>query len=442
MRLRPLTIVACLSLLPSLAAAQAPRYQAEYLGAFSPSRMNENNQIIGTEVVGGNLRGFTVDPGNPIQYLPLPSGMISSNATDINDEGVIVGAVSAFYSPEFFGRSVAWDPDGFGGYTTRYLGELPGQSVSRAAAVNNVGDIVGYSSDGTYRYPVLFTSPGGVMDLSSTGVFDPVDINDHRVLVDGSFTVNRLDLNTMIAEDLGHPAGSYLATSSAAINEAGQVGGLAISTGGGNCDRYAARYTDGVGWEILSGCGLRNGVSDMNEQGDVVMFLNVAPYVRFEGLGTFLIEDLIVNDVGHWYVSNFSGVTINSSKTMAVFATNQVTGQSGTLLLTPEDTAAIENPGTARSTTSLELSSSPNPFGSTTGIHYELPRSSSVALLVLDVTGRAVRRLVGGETQSAGSHLVHWDGRDDGGRQVASGIYRLRLETGGRAQIGSVVLVR
>ncbi len=45
----------------------------------------------------------------------------------------------------------------------------------------------------------------------------------------------------------------------------------------------------------------------MNEQGDVVMPLNVAPYVRFEGLGTFLVEDLIVNDVGHWYVSNYFG---------------------------------------------------------------------------------------------------------------------------------------
>lgn len=435
-------IVACLSLLPCLAAAQPPRYHAEYLGSFSARKMNESGQIIGTDEVAGNLRGFIVDPGDPIQYLPLPSGMISCWATDINEGGVIVGAASTFYSPEFFGRAVAWDPDGFGGYTTRYLGELPGQSVSQATAVNNLGDIVGNSSDGAFRYPVLFTSPGGVMDLSSTGVFDPVDINDHRVLVDRSFTVKRLDLNTMTAEDLGHPPGGYLATSAAAINEAGQVGGLAISTGGGNCDRYAARYTDAVGWEIFSGCGQSNGVSDMNEQGDLIMRLNVAPYVRFEGRGTFLIEDLIVNDVGHWYVSNYSGATINSSRSMAVFATNQVTGQSGTLLLTPEETAAIVGPGTSSPTTSLELSSSPNPFGSTTNIHYELPRSSNVVLLVLDVTGRAVRRLVGEGAQSAGPHAIQWDGRDDGGRQLAGGVYHLRLESGGHAEGGSIVLIR
>jgi flagellar hook assembly protein FlgD len=65
-----------------------------------------------------------------------------------------------------------------------------------------------------------------------------------------------------------------------------------------------------------------------------------------------------------------------------------------------------------------------------------------VALLVLDATGRAVRRLIEGETQSAGPHLVQWDGRDDRGWQVASGIYHLRLETGGPARVGSIVLLR
>jgi hypothetical protein len=436
-------VMMTLLVLPSLSAAQPPQYHAEFLGAFAPGRISENGRIIGTDTVGGNQRGFVVDPGNPIQHLPLPSGMASSVAIDINEQGVIVGAVSTYYSPEFFSRSLAWDPDGFGGYTTRYLGALPGQTISRATAVNNVGDIVGYSSDGTYRYPVLFTSPNGVLDLSSTGVFDPVDINDRRVLVDRSFTVKRLDLDTMIAEDLGHPMGSYMATAAAAINEAGQVGGLAILTSGGDCDRVAARYTDGIGWQIFSGCGEGNGVSDMNGQGDVIMSLNVAPYVRFEGLGTFLVEDLIVNDVGHWYVSNFSGFTINSSQWIAVFATNPVTGQSGTLLLRPENNAAAVD---AASMTGLSaspaLTGSPNPFGGSTGIRYELPRSSGVVLLVFDATGRAVRRLIDGETQSPGSHLVQWDGRDDRGGRVASGLYRLRMETDGQTRTGSVVLLR
>jgi hypothetical protein len=434
--------MAGLFLLPSPAAAQTPRYHAEYLGTFSPGRLSENGQLVGTSTVGGNQRGFTIGPGHPIQYLPLPSGMVSSIAIDINEQGMIVGAVSAYYSPEFSGRAIAWDPDGAGGYTTRLLGALPGQSIGRATAVNNLGDIVGYSSDGTYRYPVLFTQQGGAMDLSSTGVFDPVDLNDHRVLVDRSFTVKRLDLNTMIAEDLGVPPGNYLATSAAAINEAGQVGGLAILTSGGNCDRVAARYTNGVGWQIFSSCGRGNGVSDMNEHGDVIMPLNVAPYVRFEGLGTFLVEDLIVNDVGHWYVSNFSGATINSGKVIAVFATNQVTGQSGTVLLTPEGTASVGDQAAGAASIAPAISSSPNPFARTTWIGYELPQSSSVTLDVHDVAGRAVRRLLVGETQGAGQHRIEWDGRDDRGENLASGVYRLRLESGESVRVGKIVKLR
>jgi len=442
MRIGLSTILGALFILPSLTLAQTPQYHLEFLGEFFPGRISENGQIIGTTSDGANQRGYIVGSGQMLQLLPLPDGMTSSYAIDINDHGVIVGAVSPFYSPEFGGRAIAWDPDRQGGYTTRLLGELPGQSLSRATAVNNLGDIVGYSSDGTYRYPVLFTDPDGVMDLTWTGVFDPSDVNDRRVLVDHSFTVKRLDLGTMIVEDLGVPPGSYLATTAVAINESNQVGGLAILSTGGNCDRVAARYTDGVGWEIFSGCGQYNSVSDMNDEGDVIMRLNVAPYVRFEGLGVFLIEDLIIHDVGHWYVSNSGGITINTAKWIAVFATNQVTGQAGTVLLTPENSAAVDSPSPGLDSASLRLSGGPSPFGRKTGIRYDLTDASRVTLLVLDVAGRVVRRLVDEETQGAGPHLVQWDGTDDTRRLLANGVYRLRFNANGIVRIGSVVLLR
>ena len=231
---------------------------------------------------------------------------------------------------------MAWIPDGAGGYTIKQFGTLQGHVTSFATAVNNLGDVIGYSSNGTFRYPVLFSAPGGIQDLSSTGVFDPADINDQRVLIDHSFTCKRLNLNTMVVEDLGVPVGppTYLASTGAAINEFGQVAGLAIYSCCPNCDRVAARYTDGVGWEVFSGCGQSNGATSINDFGDVVMRLNVAPYVRFEGLGTFRIEDLIVADVGHWYLFNRSG-PINNARQMVVGGTNSVTLESGAILLTP-----------------------------------------------------------------------------------------------------------
>jgi hypothetical protein len=323
---------------PPLASADPPTYTAQFLtpglSAISAAAMNEAGDVVGTSTTGSG--GWVSYVGAPAVLLPPPPGAQYTFASDINDAGVIVGAAGPTAYPEYGGTAVAWIPDGSGGYTIQQFGTLPGHVTSFATAVNNVGDVIGYSSNGTFRYPVLFSAPGGIQDLSATGVFDPADINDQRVLVDHSFTCKRLDLNSMIVEDLGVPAGppTYQASTGAAINEAGQVAGLAIYACCPNCDRVAARYTEEVGWEIFSGCGQSNGAGSINDLGDVVMRLNVAPYVRLEGLGTFLIEDLIVADVGHWYVINGSG-PINNARQMAIPATNSVTNQTGIVLLTP-----------------------------------------------------------------------------------------------------------
>lgn len=316
---------------------QAPRYQARFLGAvLGPLDSNAMGEVAGTTVDAGNLRGFVAAPGSTAVLLPLPPGRVSSTADDLSDGGAVAGSVGSFYSPQFGGVAAVWLPDGRGGYTVHELGTLPGHRSSRAMALNQVGDVVGWSSDGTFRIPVLFTGANGIVDLSPTGIFDPQSINDRRVLVDDSSTCRRLDLTTMAVQDLGVPAGNYRATSSVAINERGQVAGLAILTTSTQCDRVAARFTDGIGWEVLSACGPDNRALDMNDSGDVVFMANLVPMVRLEGVGTFRIEDLIVNTVGHWYVTTTSWGAIDDALQIAVSATNPTTNQTGTLLLTPE----------------------------------------------------------------------------------------------------------
>ncbi len=316
---------------------QPPSYTAHFLGGGQGTAgMNESGVAVGTTTTGG-VRGWVASLEGGYLLLPLPPGNASSWANHINDAGVIVGAVGQAFSPEFGGEAVSWTPDGNGGYTIELLGKLPGHVRSNATALNNLGDIVGYSSDGTYRLPVLFLGGGSVQNLLATGIFDPQDVNDQRMVVDQSFTVKRLDLNTMEVVDLGVPSGppAYLATSSSAINESNQVAGVAITASNPSCDRLAARYTEGSGWQVLSPCGSGNGASDINDLGDVIMRLNVAPYVRFEGAGTFLIEDLIVSEVGHWYVINSGGLAINNARQMMVWAFNDTTGEDGAVLLTP-----------------------------------------------------------------------------------------------------------
>jgi hypothetical protein len=69
----------------------------------------------------------------------------------------------------------------------------------------------------------------------------------------------------------------------------------------------------------------------------------------------------------------------------------------------------------------------PNPFGGSTRIGFSVSRSGEAKLRVFDVQGRLVRTLVNGPVD-AGAHVVDWNGRNDQGRRVSSGVYFYRLE--------------
>jgi hypothetical protein len=71
---------------------------------------------------------------------------------------------------------------------------------------------------------------------------------------------------------------------------------------------------------------------------------------------------------------------------------------------------------------------SPNPFRSSTMINYSLARPGTVRIAIHDVSGRLVRTLAN-ESAPAGPGQIEWDGKDGGGRQVASGVYECRLAT-------------
>jgi len=83
----------------------------------------------------------------------------------------------------------------------------------------------------------------------------------------------------------------------------------------------------------------------------------------------------------------------------------------------------------------------PNPFNRETRIKYQLPRSCHVKLQIHNVLGQVVKTLVDSH-RDAGYYTTSWDGRDDGGREVVSGVYFCRMEAGGFARVNRVVLVR
>ncbi|MCE2880876.1 MAG: hypothetical protein LW636_00760 [Planctomycetaceae bacterium] len=288
--------------------------------------------------MGSNLspmRGWVSQPGSAAVLLPLPAGAASSWASDINDQGVIVGVASASSSPEFNGRAVAWVPNAKGGYTVHELGALSGNSISHAAALNNLGDIVGYSSNGTYRTATLFRVGAPPVNLGVAGLFDPQDVNEGRVVVDRSFTCRKLDLDTMVMEDLGTPGLGYLASTATAVNEHEQVAGLVIRATSTSCDREAAVHDGDAGWQVLSVCGPYNGAQDINDRGDIVMTVQLSPYLRIVGEGTFPIELLIDAPTGSWAPFTLTALSINNRRQIAMSATNNALGLAGCVRLTP-----------------------------------------------------------------------------------------------------------
>ena len=94
-----------------------------------------------------------------------------------------------------------------------------------------------------------------------------------------------------------------------------------------------------------------------------------------------------------------------------------------------EPTAVLEE-RTAALPQSFTLNQNyPNPFNSETVIRFALPTSADVELSIFNLAGQQVATLVGG-TRQAGVYTVHWDCRDDGGRELASGVYLYRLTAG------------
>ncbi len=71
----------------------------------------------------------------------------------------------------------------------------------------------------------------------------------------------------------------------------------------------------------------------------------------------------------------------------------------------------------------------PNPFNPSTTITYQLPKAEKVRIIIYDLSGRLVRALVN-EFQDAGRHLTRWDGRNQAGQVVASGLYVYQIRAG------------
>jgi outer membrane protein assembly factor BamB len=121
-------------------------------------------------------------------------------------------------------------------------------------------------------------------------------------------------------------------------------------------------------------------------------------------------------------------------------------GQWGTLVLCGVGTNVLAYRGddltaVAPAIALRPLGVSPNPCRESARIDFALPAAGPACLAVFDSNGRRVRSLLDGEAP-AGSRSLRWDGRDEDGRALPSGVYFLRLAQGREVWQGRVVIAR
>jgi hypothetical protein len=109
-------------------------------------------------------------------------------------------------------------------------------------------------------------------------------------------------------------------------------------------------------------------------------------------------------------------------------------------LLRPEDITSVGTPPAVPAVTMLEQNA-PNPFNPATVIRFSILHPGWVVLRVYGVAGRPVRTLVDG-VRSAGWYEARWDGRDDYGHGVPSGVYLYKLTAPWYAETRKMVLTK
>jgi hypothetical protein len=100
-----------------------------------------------------------------------------------------------------------------------------------------------------------------------------------------------------------------------------------------------------------------------------------------------------------------------------------------------------ETPGSAKPVVLYVDRSYPNPFNPTAHISFGLATGASVSLKIYSVTGQLVRQLHNGPL-SRGEYDFVWDGRDESGRAIASGVYFYELRAGDQRVSGKMLAVK
>ncbi|WP_397546138.1 S8 family serine peptidase [Rhodothermus marinus] len=157
----------------------------------------------------------------------------------------------------------------------------------------------------------------------------------------------------------------------------------------------------------------------------------------------FRAEDPEGDPLTYTLVEAPAGATIDPQSGQFTFTPQEV-GQYTVVVAVSDGTFTIETPRIHLEVIPAEAGVQvyiPSGGGNVIQIVYDVPDPDPVHLTIYDLLGRRVRRLVDG-VPGTGRHTITWDGRSDAGIEVASGLYFVRLEIGGKVETRPLVYVR
>lgn len=329
---------------PTALVAQ-PRYVVVDLGVLRgddlsiPHGINASGDAVGwSGALNQAPVPFIYTDSRGMRRLPMPKGVTSGIARDINDAGDATGHVQLEPALD---RAVRWPAAG----GVQRLGSLgtPSEASSYGYSINNGGSVVGWS----YISPYEFGGQEGFRFLDGTGMFSVTpgarpgfarDLNDTGQIT-GSIEYSAFRRSGGVNRDIsGTLSGN---TEGESINARGQVAITQTLPDANN----AWRWTPKMGLQSLGLAPTNEPTTahGINVAGDVVgrgrpagADTPMGGYLFRDGLGSIALDDLLARGYRHWYISE--AWDINDAGQIVAEATSMRTGARHAVRLDPKPT--------------------------------------------------------------------------------------------------------
>jgi len=412
---------------------------------------------------------FNVSPGTSqdvtVTFNPTSAGTkyatltITSNDPDnptvkliVNGKGnqpPVVGAITAPVDPVAVNTTINaiasfTDPDVFDTHTAVWAWGDGSTSSGVVTETNGSGSVSGshtYTAAGVYTVALTVTDNGGASD---TSIFQFIVVFDPSAgFVTGGGWIDS-------------PAGAYAPNPS--LTGRANFGFVSKFQKGANVPTGQTQFNFRVTsldfhstsyeWLVVAGAKAQyKGSGTINKGGDYGFMLSAIDGQISGGGGVDKFRIKIWDKVtGGVVYDNQMGASDDTDPTTAIGGGSIVIHKDGAakpVVLGKSDDGLLD--GTLTPEALPEVfgvdQNYPNPFNPATTIRYALPEASDVRLTIYNVLGQQVRVLVQGR-QEAGYYRVTWDGKDDYGRAVSSGIYLYRFVSKGLVQTQKMLLLK